>query len=210
MIYFDRHQFRRLSLAVAENDFFHCSPVFTGCTWYCTRKTNEYEGCWHNKTFFCNFLVWRGEFYFDVVGNLEPKKITPNCNALAKSIISYLWVSYFPFFDSVKPCYLQTKKHAVTSLERAHSITWSKQTRRRNRWASKQVSWRLLNRSMGEKILHFQANSNQKLPKRNVWFKVHVQYHVWMYVRRYLLGACMFHRYTYVGRCVRAYMCACA
>jgi len=23
----------------------------------------------------------------------EPKKITPNCNALAKSIISYLWVS---------------------------------------------------------------------------------------------------------------------
>jgi len=30
------------------------------------------------------------EFYFDVVGNFEPKKITPNCNASAKSIISYL------------------------------------------------------------------------------------------------------------------------
>ena len=28
--YFDRHQFRRLSLAVEENDLFHCSPVFTG------------------------------------------------------------------------------------------------------------------------------------------------------------------------------------
>jgi len=33
------------------------------------------------------------------------------------------------------------KKHAVTSSERAHSITWYKQKRRRNRWASKQVSW---------------------------------------------------------------------
>jgi len=28
------------------------------------------------------------------VGNFEPKKITPNCKALPKSIISYLWVSY--------------------------------------------------------------------------------------------------------------------
>ena len=27
------------------------------------------------------------------------------------------------FLDSVKQCYLQTKKHAVTSSERAHSIT---------------------------------------------------------------------------------------
>jgi len=34
------------------------------------------------------------------VGNFEPKKITPNCNALAKSIISYLWVSYFTFVFS--------------------------------------------------------------------------------------------------------------
>ena len=42
---------------------------------------------------FCHFLLWGGEFCFDIVGNFEPKKITPNCNALAKSIISYLWVS---------------------------------------------------------------------------------------------------------------------
>jgi len=33
---------------------------------------------------FCHFLLRRGEFFFDVVGNFEPKKITPNCNALAK------------------------------------------------------------------------------------------------------------------------------
>jgi len=44
------------------------------------------------------------------------------------------------FLDSVKQCYLQTKKHAVTSSERAHSITWYKQKGLRNRWASKQVS----------------------------------------------------------------------
>ena len=88
---------------------------------------------------FCYFLLWRGEFCFN-----EHKKFTPNCNALAKSSISYLWVSYFTLFflDSVKQCYLQTKKHAVTSSERAHSITWYKQKRRRNRWASKQVSRR--------------------------------------------------------------------
>ena len=48
------------------------------------------------------------------------------------------------FLDSVKQCYLQTKKHAVTSSEHAHSITWYKQKRRRNRWASKQVSRRYL------------------------------------------------------------------
>jgi len=34
------------------------------------------------------------------------------------------------------------KKHAVTSSEGAHSITWYKQKRRRNRWASKQMSRR--------------------------------------------------------------------
>ena len=48
------------------------------------------------------------------------------------------------FLDSVKQCYLQTKKHAVTSSERAHSITWYKQKRCRNRWVSKQVSRRYL------------------------------------------------------------------
>jgi len=42
---------------------------------------------------FYHLLLWRGEFYFDVVGNFEPKKITPNCNALAKSVISYIGVS---------------------------------------------------------------------------------------------------------------------
>jgi len=54
----------------------------------------------------CHFLLERGAFYFDGVGNFEPKKITRNYNALAKSIISYLSVSYFPFIflDSVKPC----------------------------------------------------------------------------------------------------------
>ena len=44
------------------------------------------------------------------------------------------------FLDSVKQCYLQTKTHAVTSSGGAQSITWYKQKRRRNRWASKQVS----------------------------------------------------------------------
>ena len=50
---------------------------------------------------------FRGEFYFDGVGNFEPKKITPNCNTLTKSIMPYLSVSYFPFvfLDNVKPCY---------------------------------------------------------------------------------------------------------
>ena len=49
---------------------------------------------------FCHFLLWRGEFCFDEVGYFELKKITPNCNALAKLIISYLWVSYFTFVFS--------------------------------------------------------------------------------------------------------------
>jgi len=31
------------------------------------------------------------------MGNFELKKMTPNCNALAKSSISYLWVSYYTF-----------------------------------------------------------------------------------------------------------------
>ena len=49
---------------------------------------------------FCHFLLWRGEFCFDEVGYFELKKITPNCNALANLIISYLWVSYFTFVFS--------------------------------------------------------------------------------------------------------------
>jgi len=53
-----------------------------------------------------------------------------------------LTLHLFVFLDSVKQCYLQTKKHAVTSSEFVHSITCYKQKRRRNRWASKQVSRR--------------------------------------------------------------------
>ena len=49
---------------------------------------------------FCHFLLWRREFCFDEVGNYELKKMTPNCNVLAKSIISYLWVPYFTFVFS--------------------------------------------------------------------------------------------------------------
>ena len=90
---------------------------------------------------FCHFLLWRGEFCFDAVGIFEPMKMTPNCNALAKSIISYLWVFYFTFVFSwqCKSMIFKNKKHAVTSSERAHNITWYKQKRRWNRWASKQV-----------------------------------------------------------------------
>ena len=57
---------------------------------------------------FCHFLLWRGEFCFVIVANFEPKKMTPNCNALTKSIISYHWVYYFTFVFSWQ-CYLQTK-----------------------------------------------------------------------------------------------------
>ena len=75
---------------------------------------------------FCHFLLWWGEFCFDVVGNFEPKKITPNCIALAKSIMSYLWVSCFTFVFSrqCKTMLSTNKKHAVTSSERAHSILY--------------------------------------------------------------------------------------
>jgi len=45
---------------------------------------------------FCHFLLWRGDYVY-LVGNFDPKEMTPNFNALAKSIISYLGVSYFPF-----------------------------------------------------------------------------------------------------------------
>ena len=102
-------------------------------------------------------------------GNFELKKMTPNCNALANSIISYLWVSYFTFvfLDSVKQCYLQTKKHTVTSSERAHSITWYKQKRRRNRWASNQVS----RRYTIKQHWHFKTSLNQ----------INVTFQPWLY-----------------------------
>ena len=69
---------------------------------------------------FCHFLLWRGEFCFDVVGNFGPKKMTPNCNALAKSIISYLWVSYFTFVFSWQcKTMLFTNKKACSDVIRA-------------------------------------------------------------------------------------------
>ena len=52
------------------------------------------EGCWNSTV---KKVLWKGEIYFDVVGNFDPKKITPSCNTLAKSINSYLGDSYFPF-----------------------------------------------------------------------------------------------------------------
>ena len=66
------------------------------------RVADAVRQCYH-------LLLWRVEFHFDVVGNFEPKKITPNCNALAKTIIYYIVVSWFKFvfLDSVKLCCLQ-------------------------------------------------------------------------------------------------------
>jgi len=59
-----------------------------------TTNTKMNEGCWHSYLVrrFYHFLLWRREFYFDDVGNFEPKKLNPNCDALAKSIISHLGV----------------------------------------------------------------------------------------------------------------------
>ena len=65
---------------------------------------------------FCHFLLWRGTFCFDVVGNVELKKMTPNCNDLAKSIISYLWVSYFIFFSWQCKTMLFTNKKACSDV----------------------------------------------------------------------------------------------
>jgi len=54
------------------------------------------------------------------VGNFEPKKITPNCNALAKSIMTYLWVSYFTFvFCWQWKTMLFTNKKACNDVIRA-------------------------------------------------------------------------------------------
>ena len=76
-------------------EFYHFEKIKSHESW----KMNE--GCWHSKTF-CHFLLWRREFCFDVVGNFELKKMTPNCIALAKSITSYLWVSYYTFVFSLQ------------------------------------------------------------------------------------------------------------
>ena len=64
---------------------------------------------------FCHFLLWRREFCFDVV-----KKMTPNCNALAKLIISYLWVSYYTFVFSWQcRTMIFTNKKACSDVIRA-------------------------------------------------------------------------------------------
>ena len=72
---------------------------------------------------FCHFLLWRRDFFFDVVGNFELKKMTPNCNALAKSIISYLWVSYYTFvFSSQCKTMLFTKNNNMQWRNRSVRI----------------------------------------------------------------------------------------
>jgi len=116
--------------------------------------------------------------------------MTPNWNALAKSIISYLWVSYYTFVFSLqcKTMLFTNKKHAVTSSERAHSITWYTQKRRRNRWASKQVSrrWCYINgRSINhpffllrnevcthESYVHWITNSKENTPAYKLWWQL--------------------------------------
>mgnify|MGYP007133527661 CR=1 FL=1 len=91
---------------------------------------------------FCHFLFMKERICFDVVGNFELKQNDSKLQCIGK-IDYYIPLTIHLFFlDSVKQWYLQTKKHAVTSSERAHSITWYKQKRRHNRWASKQVSRR--------------------------------------------------------------------
>ena len=65
---------------------------------------------------FCYFLLWRREFCFDVVGNFELKKMTPNYNALAKLIISYLWVSYYTFVFSWQCRTMLCRKKACSDV----------------------------------------------------------------------------------------------
>ena len=93
---------------------------------------------------FCHFLLWRGEFCFDVVGNFGPKKMTPNCNALAKSIMSYLWVSYLTFVFSWQcKTMLFTKNNNIQWRHRNVRIGLrdiNKKGVEIARWASKQVS----------------------------------------------------------------------
>ena len=58
---------------------------------------------------FGHFLLWRREFCFDEVGYFELKKMTPNCSALAKLIISYFtfvfsWQCKTMLFTNKKTC----------------------------------------------------------------------------------------------------------
>ena len=74
---------------------------------------------------FCHLFLWRGEFYFDMVGNFEENYPKLQCIGKIDYFLPWsLLLSIYFFLDSVKLCYLQTKKHAVTSLDNAHSITW--------------------------------------------------------------------------------------
>ena len=93
-------------------------------TWLLCHQIKMHEGCWvswHSKKFLL-LLLWSGEFYFNVVGNFELKKITSNFNALAKSIISYFAVSYFlfVFLDSVKPWFI----YIHNNMQCRHLSVW--------------------------------------------------------------------------------------
>ena len=62
-------------------------------TWLLRHQMKNKWGLLTYSKTFLSFSFMTGRSFFDVVGNFGPKKITPNCNALAKSIMSYLWVS---------------------------------------------------------------------------------------------------------------------
>ena len=64
------------------------------------------------------FLLLRGEFYFDVVDNFEPKKITPNCNALIKLFLALESLKSI-FFSWQCKTMLFTNKKAYSDVIRA-------------------------------------------------------------------------------------------
>jgi len=78
---------------------------------------NEW-GCWHSVPF-CHFLLCRGEFHFDVVGNFEPKKITSNYNTLVKSMFLTMESLMFPW-QCITMLFTNKKACSQTSLECAH------------------------------------------------------------------------------------------
>ena len=56
---------------------------------------------------FCHFLLWRGEVYVDLMGNFDPKKMTPNFNALTK-------IDYFlPMILLLSICFFSTMYNYV-------------------------------------------------------------------------------------------------
>ena len=88
---------------------------------------------------FCHFLLWRREFCFDVVGNLNLRKWLQTAMHWQNRLFHTFESLNIHLFFQCKTMLFTNKKHAVTSSECAHSITWYKQKVRRNRWASKQV-----------------------------------------------------------------------